>query len=81
MPPPCWTPTCPPRRPGKAFEADAVKSYQKVLPVNKVAKLLVAEEKFRHQQIGKLGKGQGGPQGPGRPGGRGGNKPAPVPEA
>ena len=69
------------KKAGEAFEADAVKSYQKVLPVNKVAKLLVAEEKFRHQQIGKLGKGQGGPQGPGRPGGRGGNKPAPVPEA
>ena len=46
----------------ESIEADAVLRYKKVLPVQKVAKLLMAEEKFRHQQIGKLGKGQGGPR-------------------
>lgn len=57
----------------EAFETDAVARYQKVLSVNKVAKLLLAEEKFRHQQIGKLG--QGGRPGPGGPGGRQGKMP------
>ena len=43
----------------ETVETDAVARYQKVLPEKKVAKLLIAEEKFRHQQIGKLGKGDG----------------------
>jgi hypothetical protein len=44
-------------------ESDALPRYKQVLPVEKVAKLILAEEKFRHQQIGRLG-GQGGrPQG------------------
>lgn len=45
-------------------DADALPRYKKVLPVEKVARLMLAEEKFRHQQIGRLGGGhQGGPQG------------------
>ncbi|MBO4634559.1 MAG: hypothetical protein J5669_04225 [Bacteroidales bacterium] len=53
---------------------DAVKRYKKVLPTEKVARLLLAEERFRHDQIGerggnKSGKHQFGPQGkPGAPG-------------
>ena len=38
---------------------EAVAKYKKVLPVEKVTKLLVAEENFRRNQIGKLG-GKGG---------------------
>ena len=56
----------------ESIESEAVARYKKVLSVNKVAKLLLAEEKFRHQQIGKLG--QGGRPGPGgAPGRRPGN--------
>ena len=59
----------------EAVEADALVRYKAVLPVSKVAKLLMAEEKFRHQQIGRLGQG-GRPDGQGHPGGhRPGNKP------
>lgn len=36
--------------------------YKAVLPVDKVAKLYVAEEKFRRQQIRKLHDGEGKPQ-------------------
>lgn len=61
-----------------AIELQAMNRYRKVLPAEKVARLLVAEEKFRHQQIGKLGKGQGGPRHEGTPGRRTGGKPAPV---
>lgn len=43
-------------------EGDALPRYKKVLPVEKVAKLILAEEKFRHQQIGRLGGRKGGPQ-------------------
>ena len=56
----------------------AVARYKKVLPVEKVAKLLLAEEKFRHQQIGKLGQGLR-PGGPG-PGPRQPQGPRPVQE-
>ncbi|MBR6306077.1 MAG: hypothetical protein IKR38_04780 [Bacteroidales bacterium] len=54
------------------LENDSVKKYSKVLPKEKVAKLVLSEERFRHQQIGKIGKGghQGGQQG----GQRGGNR-------
>ena len=38
------------------LEAEAVTRYKKVLPVEKVAKLFLAEEKFRHQQINRLGR-------------------------
>ena len=61
-----------------AIELQAMNRYRKVLPAEKVARLLVAEEKFRHQQIGKLGKGQGGPRSEGTPGRRTGGKPVPV---
>jgi Spy/CpxP family protein refolding chaperone len=46
------------------LETEALIRYKKVLPVQKVAKLVMAEEKFRHQQIGKLG-GKGNRPGPG----------------
>ena len=36
--------------------------YKAVLPVDKVAKLYIAEEKFRRQQIRKLHDGEGKPQ-------------------
>ena len=36
--------------------------YKAVLPVDKVVKLYVAEEKFRRQQIRKLHDGEGRPQ-------------------
>ena len=61
-----------------AVEMQALARYRKVLPAEKVARLLVAQEKFRHQQIGKLGKGHGGPRHEGTPGRRTGGKPAPV---
>lgn len=44
------------------FDRNAVKEYKRVLPTEKVAKLILSEEKFRHNQIGKLGRPQGGPQ-------------------
>ena len=43
------------------FDRNAVKEYKKVLPTEKVAKLILSEERFRHNQIGKLGGRQGGP--------------------
>ena len=49
----------------ETLDEEAVARYKKVLSVSKVAKLLMAEEKFRHKQIDRLGK-EGGP----RPGGR-----------
>ncbi len=65
------------KKAGEKIEADAVARYKKVLPVNKVAKLLLAEEKFRQKQINRLsqgrGPGQGGRPGNGRPS-RGGNR-------
>lgn len=54
------------KKAGEKMEADAVARYKKVLPVNKVAKLLLAEEKFRQNQIHRLGQGRGPGQG-GRP--------------
>ncbi len=38
------------------IDKEAVAKYKKVLPVEKVAKLFVAEEQFRHQQIKRLNK-------------------------
>ena len=60
-----------------ANENEAIKKYKAVLPAEKVAKLLLAEEKFRQQQINRLGgqgqgPGQGTGQGPGQ--GRGHNR-------
>lgn len=50
------------------LDDDAVKQYSKVLSKNKVAKLILSEERFRHNQIGKLGGGKGPGKQP-RPGG------------
>lgn len=36
------------------LDYESVERYKGVLPAEKVAKLIVAEEKFRHKQIGKL---------------------------
>lgn len=55
------------KKAGEKMEADAVARYKKVLPVSKVAKLLLAEEKFRQNQIHRLGQGRGPGQG-NRPG-------------
>ena len=52
------------KKASEKVEADAVARYKKVLPVSKVAKLLMAEEKFRQNQIHRLGQGRG----PGFPG-------------
>lgn len=46
------------------IEYDAPAKYAKVLPAEKVAKLILSEEHFRHKQIGRLGGGN-------RPGGHG----------
>lgn len=51
------------------FDREAVKQYKKVLPTEKVAKLILSEERFRHNQIGKLGGNQGMDK-QHRPGGR-----------
>ena len=63
-------------------DADALPRYKKVLPIEKVAKLVLAEEKFRHQQIGKLGGKGGNRPGPGGPMGPNGQPlpPSPVQE-
>ena len=42
------------------LELEAVERFKKVLPTDKVGRLVVAEEKYRHVQIDRLG--QGGPQ-------------------
>jgi hypothetical protein len=55
------------KKAGEKIEAEAVARYKKVLPVSKVAKLILAEEKFRQNQIHRLGQGKGPGQG-GRPG-------------
>lgn len=60
------------KKAGEKMEADAVARYKKVLPVNKVAKLLLAEEKFRQNQIHRLGQGRG----PGQGGGPGNGRPS-----
>jgi hypothetical protein len=64
------------KKASEKLESEAVVRFKKVLPVEKVAKLFLAEEKFRHQQINRLGQG-GHPNGPGnkpgfgqRPGGK-----------
>ena len=51
-----------------AIEYEAPAKYAKVLPADKVAKLVLSEERFRHQQIGRLGGGN-------RPGGPGEHRP------
>ena len=39
------------------FETKALNKLMKALPAEKVARYYVAEERFRHQQIGRLGNG------------------------
>lgn len=51
------------------IETNALKAYKKVLPADKIAKLYLAEEKFRVQQIHRLH------QGPGDKPGEGGRRP------
>ena len=46
------------KKEAEKIEADAIARFKKVLPEKKVAKLVLAEEKFRHRQISKLGKGE-----------------------
>ena len=71
------------KRKCEQIENESLGRYKAVLPVKKVALLMMAEEKFRHQQIGRLQQGGPGP-GPGdpRPEGRGqrGGWQAPVTE-
>lgn len=57
------------------LNAEALERFGKVLPAEKVAKLIVAEETFRRNQIGKLGgKGGHGKGGHGKGGhGKGGH--------
>lgn len=55
------------KKASEKIEAEAVDRYKKVLPVSKVAKLLLSEEKFRQQQIHKLGQGNGQGHGPFNP--------------
>jgi NH3-dependent NAD+ synthetase len=60
-------------------DAKAIKRYKKVLSDEKVAKLVLAEEKFRHQQIGKLGH-KGGERHPSHKGAQRPSKENPVKE-
>ena len=39
-----------------AIDKEAVAKYKTVLPIEKVAKIFIAEEQFRHQQIKRLNK-------------------------
>ena len=39
---------------------DALPRYKKVLSIDKVAKLVLAEEQYRHKKINQLGKNEGG---------------------
>ena len=52
------------KKEAEKLESESIARFKKVLPVEKVAKLVLAEEKFRHQQISRLGQG-GHPNGPG----------------
>ena len=65
----------------EALDTEALARYKKVLPIEKVAKLIVAEEKFRRQQIGKLGGRKGHPGAPeGRRSGQRGHVAPPMGE-
>lgn len=57
------------RSEAKKVDELSLARYKKVLPIEKVAKLVLAEEKFKHEQIGKGGRGGN------FNGGRGGNRP------
>ena len=55
------------------IETEALKEYQKILPAEKIAKLYLAEEKFRMQQIHRLhhGNDKDGHRGPAAEPGKG----------
>lgn len=61
---------------GNEVDAKYIEKYCEVLPAEKVAKLFLAEEGFRKQQINKLGKHDQRPDDDG-PTGKSGNKPSP----
>lgn len=46
------------KKQSEKIESDAINRFKKVLPKEKVAKLVLAEEKFRHRQISRLGQGR-----------------------
>ncbi len=48
----------------QAIDAKSCDKFRNVLPESKVAKLYLAEEKFRRQQIDRLGKDARSPKGP-----------------
>ena len=58
------------RSEAKKVDEESLARYKKVLPIEKVAKLVLAEEKFKHNQIGKVGGHNGNYNG-----GRDGNRP------
>ena len=43
------------KKDAEKIESEAINRFKKVLPKEKVAKLVLAEEKFRHRQISRLG--------------------------
>ena len=47
-----------------AIDKDAIEKYKAVLPIEKVAKIFIAEEQFRHQQIKRLNKDRKPGEGP-----------------
>ena len=47
-----------------AIDRQSIEKYKKIISEEKIAKLILGEEKFRHQQISRLGQG-GHPNGPG----------------
>lgn len=46
------------KKDAEKIESEAINRFKKVLPKEKVAKLVLAEEKFRHRQISRLGQGK-----------------------
>lgn len=71
------------KKKAEAVDEQAIARYKSVLPAEKIAKLVLAEEKFRHQQIGKLG-GKAGRPGPAPKGQHprfNENEEAPLPDA
>lgn len=46
------------KKDAEKIDSEAINRFKKVLPKEKVAKLVLAEEKFRHRQISRLGQGK-----------------------
>ena len=57
----------------EAIDRQSIEQYKKIIPEEKIAKLILGEEKFRHQQIRRLNQRPGGPQGGPQGGPRGEN--------